>query len=258
MTLDDHPIYDVRQLMFVSRIYNWLFNNLSVQVHCLLCRAHTEWKQPVCQLCLECCPVPQSFCSVCGLPVVSSSEGVCGQCLQQPPPFDLCLSGYLYEFPVNRIVQRIKYSGRLELIRPITRHLTDILQDFYSDSPWPEIIIPVPLHKRRLCQRGYDQALLIAREIQQQLRYICNLSLDIHCLTRNRVTAPQQGLDAKARRKNLRNAFTMDNRADYRHVALVDDVVTTGETVSEIARLLKQHSVKRVDIWSLARTPAPK
>ena len=182
---------------------------------------------------------------------------VCPQCQQQPPAFDLCLSAYLYEFPVNRIIQSIKYNGRFELIRPITRHLTDILQDYYSDSPWPETIIPVPLHKSRLRQRGYDQALLIAREICAQLRSFGHLSVDIHSLKRTRPTQPQQGLDAKTRRKNLRNAFTMNNQAGYRHVALIDDVVTTGETVSEISRLLKQHRVERVDIWSLARTPAP-
>ena len=256
--MDDHPINDNRQLNFVNKVYKWLSNNFCIQIHCLLCRTHTTWKQPVCQLCLESCPSPHSFCSICGLPLTCSTIGVCGQCQQKPPPFDLCLSGYLYEFPVNRIVQSIKYNGRLELIRPITRHLTDILQDYYSDSPWPETIIPVPLHKHRLCKRGYDQALLIAREIYAQLHRTCHLSLDTQCLKRKLATLPQQGLDARARRKNLRNAFTMNNKAGYAHVALVDDVVTTGETVSEISRLLKKHQVRRVDIWSLARTPAPK
>lgn len=258
MTLDDYPIHDNRQLNFVSKVYNWLSNNLHIQIHCLLCRSHTTWQQPVCQLCLECCHSPLSFCSVCGLPTTCNTVEVCPQCSQQPPPFDLCLSAYLYEFPVNRIVQSIKYNGRLELIRPITKHLTDIIQDYYSDSPWPEAIIPVPLHKRRLCQRGYDQALLIAREIYIQLQKTWQISLDTHSLKRTVATQPQQRLDASARRKNLRNAFSMDNRAGYTHIALVDDVVTTGETVSEISRLLKKHQVERIDVWSLARTAAPK
>ena len=258
MNLDDHPTYDDRQLLFVSKVYKWLLKHLSIQIHCLLCRTHTTWQHPVCQLCLESCPSPDSFCSVCGLPFNSSLTGVCGQCLQQPPAFDACLSGYLYEFPVNRIVQSIKYNGRLELIRPITRHLTDILQDYYSEYPWPEAIIPVPLHKRRLCQRGYDQALLIAREIHSQLNHTSSFNLDIHCLQRNRATKTQQGLDARARRQNLHNAFTMDNRTGYKHIALIDDVVTTGETVGEISRLLKRCGIRRVDIWCLARTPAPK
>ena len=258
MNLDDHLTYDNRQLLFVSKVYKWLLDHLSIQIHCLLCRTHTTWQQPICQLCLESCPSPDSFCAVCGLPFNSSLTGVCGQCLQQPPAFDLCLSGYLYEFPVNRIVQNIKYNGRLELIRPITRHLADILQDYYSDSPWPETIIPVPLHKRRLCQRGYDQSLLIAREIHAQLRHIRHLDLDINCLKREHATKTQQGLDVRGRRKNLRNAFSMNNQAGYKHVALVDDVVTTGETASEISRLLKRCGTRRVDIWCLARTPAPK
>ena len=258
MNLDDHPTNDGRQLLFVSKIYKWLLNHLLIQIHCLLCRSHTTWQLPVCQLCLESCPSPHSFCSICGLPFDSSLTGVCGQCLQQPPAFDLCLSGYLYEFPVNRIVQSIKYNGRLELVRPITRHLTDILQDYYSDSPWPEAIIPVPLHKHRLCRRGYDQALLLAREIHAQLSHINHLKLDIHCLKRSRATRSQQGLDARARRKNLRDAFSMNNHAGYKHIALVDDVVTTGETANEISQLLKRQGIKRVDIWSLTRTPAPK
>ena len=241
--------------MPVNLVYNWLQNRLAVEIHCLLCRGHTQWQFPVCRLCLESCPIPHSFCPTCGLPAPLNSTGLCGQCLHKLPPFDSCICGYLYQYPVNRIIQNIKYNGRLELIRPITRHLTDSLQDYYSDSPWPEAIIPVPLHRRRLCRRGYDQALLIAKEIHQQLRNTANLSLDIHCLKRSRHTQTQQGLDARTRRKNLRNAFTMDNSAGYQHIALVDDVVTTGETVSEIARLLKKHQVKRVDIWSLARTP---
>lgn len=258
MKLDDHPTNDDRQLFFASKVYNWLINRLSLQIHCLLCKTHTTRESPICRLCLESCPYSQSFCSVCGVPIISGLTDVCSQCLQKPPAFDVCLSGYLYEFPVNRIVQNIKYKGQLELIRPVTRHLTDILQDYYSDLPWPETIIPVPLHKRRLCQRGYDQALLIAREIHTQLKQAHVLKLDINCLKRVRATKTQQGLDAKARRKNLRDAFSMSNQAGYEHIALVDDVVTTGETANEISRLLKQCGVKRVDIWCLARTPAPK
>ena len=185
-----------------------------------------------------------------------SDTGLCGQCISHPPPFDLCISAYLYQFPVNRVVQRIKYNGRLELINPITRHLIDILQDHYFDAAsWPETIIPVPLHNQRLRRRGYDQALLLAKEIRQQLIPVTRIPIDHKSLKRHRVTRQQQELDAKARKKNLQQAFSIIKPVSYKHVAIVDDVVTTGETVSEITRLLKKNNVERVDIWSLARTP---
>ncbi len=148
----------------------------------------------------------------------------------------------------------VKYQSRLELINPMVAPLAQLLPTHYDDDPWPEVVLPVPLHNKRLRERGYDQALLLARALQRQLREVMP-KLDGHLLKRVRHTPAQQQLAANARQKNIQRAFALRGKPMCKHVAVLDDVVTTGATVSEITRLLKNSMVERVDIWSIARTP---
>ncbi|USE36975.1 ComF family protein [Endozoicomonas sp. SCSIO W0465] len=179
---------------------------------------------------------------------------MCGQCLKQPPLFDHCLAPFLYQFPVNRILQLVKYQSRLELIKPMATSLAELLMEYYLDDQWPETMLPVPLHRKRLRERGYDQTLLLTKALKKLL-ITKDLSIDQKLIKRTIHSVPQQSLDATARQKNIRNAFTLSRKPKWHHVALVDDVVTTGATVSEITKLLKKSGVERVDIWSIARTP---
>ncbi len=117
-------------------------------------------------------------------------------------------------------------------------------------SKLPELIIPVPLHNERLRQRGFNQALELARVLSRQL----DIPIDQKSCIRCRPTDTQSRLEKSERSKNMRGAFTIRGAIKSNHIALVDDVVTTGSTVSEITKLLKQHGVKRVDIWAVART----
>ena len=243
--------------MIVSRVYNWLQNNLPVETHCLLCRGKTAWKTPICEQCFDVFPAPIHPCHYCGLEVQDEALSLCSACMITSPEYDLCLAAYLYEYPIRQVVQAIKYQKRLEMIRPMMKQLTHSLQDYYLDTPWPEVMIPIPLHNRRLRQRGYDQTLLMAKELRRQLPDTAPTRVDAQLLIRTKATAAQQGLDAKARRKNIRRAFTINSKATYRHIALIDDVVTTGETVSEAARMFKKSGVEKVDVWTLARTPEP-
>lgn len=236
------------------KVYNWSNFKQRIQIKCILCRGITTLDQPLCNLCLAACPTPLCFCSCCGLPINDSETGLCGQCLKQPPLFDRCLAPFLYQFPVNKILQMVKYQSRLELINPIVRPLAELLMEFYIDDDWPEVMLPVPLHRKRLLERGYDQSLLLTKALRKQLHHI-NLNIDDQLIKRKTNAAPQQTLDAKARQKNIRNAFALRKQPKWNHVALIDDVVTTGATVNEITKLLKQNGVKRVDIWSIARTP---
>ncbi|WP_020584234.1 ComF family protein [Endozoicomonas elysicola] len=148
----------------------------------------------------------------------------------------------------------VKYQSRLELIRPMASSLAEVLMDYYLDDQWPEIMLPVPLHRKRLRERGYDQTLLLTKALKKLLN-TQDLNIDQQLIKRIIHSAPQQSLDANARQKNIRNAFILNRKPEWKHVALVDDVVTTGATVSEITRLLKKGGVERVDIWSIARTP---
>lgn len=237
------------------KVYNWSNFKQKVQIKCILCRGFTTLAQPLCYLCLATCPVPLYFCSCCGLPIQDSETGICGQCLKQPPLFDTCLSPFLYQFPVNRVLQMLKYQSRLELIKPMARSLAEWLIGYYNDDRWPEVMLPVPLHRKRLRERGYDQTLLLTKALKKRLTTKKNVGVDQELIKRTVHSVPQQGLDASARQKNIRNAFSLSRKPKWNHVALVDDVVTTGATVSEITRLLKKNGVGRVDIWSIARTP---
>ena len=234
------------------QVYRWSKIRQIIAVKCILCRGLSTLDQPLCHRCLALCPVPVCFCPCCGLPITDT--GLCRRCLREPVPFDCCLAPFLYQYPVNRILQMVKYQSRLELINPMVQPLAQLLLDHYRDDCWPEVILPVPLHNKRLRQRGYDQVLLLARALQRQLRGI-TLPLDSRLLQRVRHSPAQQQLDARARQKNVRRAFALRGTLVSKHVAVLDDVVTTGATVSEITRLLKNGAVERVDVWSIARTP---
>ena len=136
----------------------------------------------------------------------------------------------------------------------MAKSLAEWLMEYYIDDRWPEVMLPVPLHRKRLRERGYDQTLLLTKALKKQLT-TKDLEVDQELIKRTVHSVPQQGLDASARKKNIRNAFSLSRKPEWNHVALVDDVVTTGATVSEITRLLKKNGVGRVDIWSIARTP---
>ena len=227
---------------------------MHVKSHCLLCRGHTSIDSPVCNYCQQHLPAPHATCPYCGIPKTDSLSGICGQCLQQRPPFDICLSPFIYLYPVNHMIQSIKYNQRLELIPPMVNHLMCTLKNHYSDKSWPEAIIPVPLHKKKIISRGYNQSLLLANDIQRKLPLNTQCQVIPNIISKQRNTLPQQKLPARDRRKNIKGAFTIKKNISYRHLAVVDDVVTTSETASEISRVLKNSGVKQVDIWCLART----
>jgi len=154
----------------------------------------------------------------------------------------------LYAAPVDRWQPRFKFHQDLAAGRLLAR----LLADACADSPRPDAVVPVPLHHARLRARGYDQALELARIVSRSLR----LPLRTDLLLRARATRPQSELDAAARQANLRGAFAVRPRAvPPAHVALVDDVMTTGATLHAAAAALREAGVARVDAWVCARVP---
>ncbi|KAF1068439.1 MAG: Amidophosphoribosyltransferase [Pseudomonas citronellolis] len=208
---------------------------------CSGCHADLPWLGPQCQHCALPLPV----------------EGlICGGCLQHPPRFDQVFAAWRYAFPVDSLITGFKHhargpQGRL-LGQLLARHLAQRLE---ATRQRPDILLPVPLAPRRQRQRGFNQAALLAHWIAQPLK----LAVAERWLRRTLETPPQQGLDARARRRNLRQAFELAPECDVddRHVALVDDVLTTGATAEALARLLRRAGARRVDVYCLARTPAP-
>ena len=232
--------------------------HLPLSVRCLLCKGKTTLQTPLCNHCQNLLPVPEASCSRCGMPLPESDAFLCGQCLHTPPHFDHCLSAFSYAYPVNHIIAQIKYHQRIELIQCLTPFLMEVLFDHYQSQPWPDVIVPVPMHKKRLSARGYNQAQLIANGLYRQMPDNNPCQLLCQLVNKHKNTQPQQTLPAKVRQKNIKGTFVINNKITFDHAAIVDDVVTTGETVGEISRLLKRKGVRHIDIWCLARTPSDK
>jgi ComF family protein len=194
-------------------------------------------------------------CHTCALPLPATGL-TCGQCLKQPPDFERVAAPWTYSFPVDSLITRFKHSAKWPLGRLLAELLAQFLQHrFDEDLDRPDALIPVPLAPKRLRQRGFNQAVMLARWLSAGLDILCDETL----LVRTQDTSAQQDLNADARKKNLRHAFALAPEASVkgRHFALVDDVLTTGATAQALARLLMAAGATRVDVYCLARTPKP-
>lgn len=226
-----------------------------VQSRCLLCKGCASLAMPLCSYCLGCLPRLSAPCLQCALPMPYSRAELCAQCLKKRPSFDCCLSAFLYSYPMNHVIKNIKYGQHLELIEPITHPLVEVLMRHYLEKSWPEAIIPIPLHKKKIRVRGFNQSLLLAKVITSLLPEDIPCLLRPGIVTKHRDTLSQQSLPARARHKNIKGAFTVEKNICYKHVAIIDDVVTTAETANEVSKELKRNGIQQVDIWCLARTP---
>lgn len=234
-------------------VYNWLnyIQPILYPSTCLLCGAGGSTGMDLCPGCLADLPRNRHACTACALPLPDSAPdgSLCGACQRKAPVFDRCLAPFRYEGVLPHLVTGLKFHGRMNYARLLGDLLSEILD--ISPAVFPEVIIPVPLHPSRLRERGFNQALEIARSIERNF----GVELDTDSVIRHAATTAQSGLDARQRRRNLRGAFVVNEALPFRHVALFDDVVTTGSTVTELAKVLKRSGVKRVDVWAVARTP---
>lgn len=237
----------------ISKVYNWLsFNQIN---RCLLCLGSAAGiAECICPACLDDLPWLGSACRQCALPL-PSEDMLCGQCQQNPPAFSQVVAPFRYAFPLDSLIPAFKYQHKLTYGRLLARLLQQAIVHCYHErqQALPDLILPLPLHRARQAQRGYNQALELARPIARQLA----VPLDRRNLTRQRATTAQQGLNAQERRHNLQGAFRCryPERLLDKHIALVDDVVTTGTTVNEASRTLLAAGAASVSIWCIARTP---
>jgi ComF family protein len=222
-------------------IQDWLFPPT-----CLLCGDAGSEGRDLCQPCFESLPINFPACPQCGLPLPVETVIPCGACQKHPPAFDRSLALFRYEEPVRHLVHALKFHARYSCARLLGDMLADTL-DGLEDKP--EAIIPVPLHNSRYRQRGYNQSLEIARTLERRL----GLPLDFRSCIRTHATQAQTELAAKDRRRNMKKAFAITRPLTVGHVAILDDVVTTGATVNELAKVLRKAGVKRIDVWACAR-----
>ncbi|MFT3807858.1 double zinc ribbon domain-containing protein [Arenimonas sp.] len=212
---------------------------------CVVCSEAADPGQGLCDECAAALPWNRICCARCALPL-GADAALCGDCLRDPPPFGSARAIWRYAFPLDRLLPRFKFHEDLAAGVVIARGMAEALRK----APRPDALIPVPLHRRRLRERGYDQALELAKILAREL----DLPLIVDGLRRVIPTKAQTGLDARARRRNLRGAFEARTfRPWLRHVALIDDVMTTGATLREATRALRAAGVERVDVWVAAR-----
>lgn len=214
----------------------------------------------LCPACWRQLPCNEVACVRCGLPLQGTPESpiyglICGQCLRRPPRYTRSYCAFEYRYPVAPLIRNLKYGQALASARVLGELLAWrlIQQRQITSESWPACIIPVPLHTRRYRERGYNQVVELGRHLQRRL----NIPLRTDLVTRIRHTPEQAGLSRRERRKNLRRAFSTTTTDLPAHVAVLDDVITTGTTVNELAHTLAKAGVARIEVWGLARAPAP-
>lgn len=221
-----------------------------------LCAVCHDWGAGrVCAACSARFAAVVPRCQRCALPV-PASVAVCGACRASPPPYDAAIARVDYAFPWDRLIAAFKFHGALDLAPVLASAIVEARRGDAEDA-MPTLIVPVPLSEARLRERGYNQAWELARRVARRIEG----RADARLLLRIRDTPHQLALPPEARAGNVRNAFAVEPRrlaeVRGRAVAVVDDVMTTGSTIAEIARVLKQAGAARVEAWVVARTPRP-
>ncbi|HEU4663126.1 MAG TPA: ComF family protein [Dokdonella sp.] len=216
---------------------------------CVLCGGRGAGRRDLCAGCAADFAPNAPCCRYCAAPLATPAPA-CGICLSRAPPFDLAWVPLRYGHPLDLLEARFKFHGDLAAGRVLAESLVECAT---RERPaLPALLVPIPLHATRLRERGYNQALELARPLARAF----GIPLRHDLLARTRATPAQTGLDATMRRRNLRGAFAVaPGLALPAHVALFDDVMTTGATLREAALALKRAGVARVDAWALARAP---
>ena len=217
---------------------------------CIICRLPSNRQLDLCKRCEQALPWLTKSCYRCALPLTTTTKhAICGHCLQQQPTFDRCVALFYYQPPIDQLLNQLKFHHCLRNAHILGTLLAEKIKHLYNHNELPQIIIPVPLHRKRLRQRGYNQALELARPIARHLY----LPLEKWHCQRTRFTPAQTSLNAKQRYKNMRDAFNI-KKLQAKHVAIIDDVMTTGATVNALSRCLRQAGAERIDVWLCART----
>lgn len=222
---------------------NWL-----LPPTCSACQSTiSDLDYPFCNNCYTTLPFQRYGCGKCGQ-VFAANQDYCGRCISKPPPFDECFCPYQYASPISEQIRDFKYHQRPELARPLAQILArEILA---NQLDLPDLLVPVPMHLSRLANRGYNQSVRLAQELGRILDIEANHKL----LIKKHKTTPQAKLTLKQRSTNLKGSFSIKRSIQASRVAIIDDVVTTGATAAEIAKILKRNGVDYVQVWGIAHT----
>ena len=234
----------------LSDLLDLIFPPLCHACKCFIARGEKVHLCPACRA--DFTPIRSPLCTVCGKPFLTEGgmDHLCGSCLSHPPPFDAARAAFLFQGTVRELIHRYKYNRHIQLRRPLGLLLAEMLAP--DVTKWEaDLLLPVPLHRRRLRKRGFNQAALLVELLAREWR----LPLERHLLQRVRWTEPQVNLPAPARPGNVKGAFALKSGAEVsgKRIILVDDVFTTGSTIAECSRVLKRAGATAVFAVTLAR-----
>ena len=228
---------------------------------CLLCHAPLAWGSDFCSGCIQdLAPLPSVRCHCCASTLSGTARQalLCGQCQQQAPSFCYTRAAWCYAAPLDSLILALKFHQQLHLARALAELMLLGLdkQELLPAANEVDVLMPIPLHRSRLAQRGYNQALELARPLARKL----HLPVDFTSLKRWRPTPAQMDLPLQQRQHNVRDAFRLSAKAEAqasvidKRIALIDDVMTSGHTANAAAHCLRQAGAREVQIWVLART----
>jgi ComF family protein len=242
-------------------VYNsrssWLSSFLFFPGRCLCCGANSFTNQDLCEHCKMALPWQEYACPRCALPLPAPSSSPCGECQRRRPSFQQSLAAFRYEAPVNRLITRFKHQDGQACGRLLSELFCEWLPSHidWNTTARPDYLLPVPLHWTHLWQRGFNQAEWFARDLSRRYNIPCLTD----ALIRKRSGVAQQSLRREQRLKNLQNIFQIRPKHHSlfinKHIVVIDDVITTGATVENISRLLKDAGAASISVWALARTP---
>ncbi len=224
----------------IARLYSKL-----IATPCLLCGTHTD-QLSLCPSCAQSLPQLPHLCQRCALPITQGEY--CGQCLINPPARHMTRCLYPYQSPIDHLIADLKYHEQLSVANLFANQFATQLQ--VHPHTMPDCLMPIPLHPIRLRHRGYNQSAEIAKVLSKRL----DIPYDDRTLCRIKNTQPQTSLPYSERKKNIHSAFKCCRQSLPRHIALIDDVLTTGHTADMAAKTLMQNGVKKVELWTIART----
>lgn len=226
--------------------FNWsnftLVGKLLSLQNCFLCGSDS--KRLLCTACLSDLPYQTVTCFICAKSL--TKDGICVKCQQKPPPYTEARAVFSYTYPINQLISVAKFKDNL----PILNLLGNLMAKHLRFDQRPDVLIPIPLHSKRLRQRGYNQSVELAKCVSKYT----GIPLNYTSCQRIKNTRPQVGLPAQQRTINIQNAFQVKKvHNNWKHVVLIDDVMTTGSTVEALTREFLKVGIQRVDVWCCIR-----
>jgi ComF family protein len=229
----------------MRRIINSITQRWQLQALCVLCQQYHRGRFAVCEPCHTLITPLGPACRHCAEPLPDAAFLVCGRCCQKKPWVDSVFTAYRFEEPLRTLMHEFKYRQGLHLSSYFSQLMLNALP---SDLYKTDCLVPVPMHPKRIRQRGFNQSAVLTKQLSRALKLPFSLS---YCRKMTN-TAPQASLNATERKKNLRGVFQA-KQGSYQHITLIDDLLTTGSTANELAKTLKAQGVQQVNLWCCAR-----